>query len=176
MTTRRAFIQRTLMGAAVIPLATLCRATASFDAPSAVAPKVKGTPGPRQLTRKVGPLVACKPVDLRYDKLEGEPDGCVITLTRADGTKDVFLFRPSKGQTESPPPRIQSRPLCSTYRMAWHGISKLVDGREREVDSFDLSINIPRTDLNGQGSLDRIDEILFAPLDINASWREVSYV
>ncbi len=117
--------------------------------------------------------VEVKPKDIQMrvlcdveKRIEGR---CEVTMP--DDSVRTFLIRP---WMEPAPESAQDEfPVHRIYDMRFRGVTELVDGVEHQIEGFRLEIHIPHNDYNDGCALDRVDETLFTPPDITASWREV---
>ncbi len=152
---RRHFLRTFLISLGAAPaIAKALASTALIDPPEV------------QPSRRVGPLCEMDYVNVAFAELPAEVKE--ITLTREDGSMDVFRVRPVK--IEEPTHRGSS---CMVTRFEWHDVCRLVDDREVEVESFQMCISMARSDINDGSMLSRIDEIVIEPPEITARWREV---
>lgn len=152
---RRHFLCTFLIGLGAAPLVAKALAASALIDPPEIAP-----------THKVGPVQEADYVDVKW--IEHPAEEVEARCTRHDGTIDLFRLRPARHDEPQSP---GSKTMVS--RLVWTNCSRVVKGREIELASFQLAINIPHSDFNDGSMLSRIDEIAIEPPDITGSWQEV---
>lgn len=156
---RRHFLRTFLIALGAAPaIAKSLAASALIDPPERIP------------VRRVGPLQEMDYVNLVFAEWPAGSGSNVneAKLTRENGSVDIFRLRPTLNK--------ESRDHGSktwVSRLVWNDACRVVDGHEIELESFQLSINIPRSDIYDGGMPCRIDEVVIEPPEITVSWQEV---
>ena len=141
-------------------------------------PKLIPSASPVGRTRSLAPF---KTYDAYVDASVVTEGGNAIILTRPDGATDIFFIKErqdARTYAKAEPRSTDTAKNSSTYRTIYDemDVTLVTDGKQVEVEGLSISFSILRFDCNVSYPHNRIDQIVFEPPKVCASWREVVWV
>ena len=142
-------------------------------------PKLIPSASPVGRTRSLAPF---KTYDAYVDASVVTEGGNAIILTRPDGATDIFFIKErqdartyAKAEPRSADTAAEnSSTYCTIYDEM--DVTLVTGDKQVEVEGLSISFSIPRFDCNVSYPHNRIDQIVFEPPKVCASWREVVWV